>query len=216
MNDLAGHRIFLSAGFPSGERGDQFQPYDAGDVADAVTALIRAIFSAGGGVVFGGHPTITPLVFFVANEYHAHAAVDVYQSRWFERDIPAETKRFEGLGLGRIFWTERRQSRSESLDLMRHQMLIETKPIAAVFVGGMEGIRDEWETFGFLFPSRPRIPIGAPGGAAARLVEHAANLPRNVIAHLGSRRYAVLAHEIVKSLGSGRDLTDNRPSGLRG
>ena len=35
-----------------------------------------------------------------------------------------------------------------SLEVLRRQMFEETKPDAAVFVGGMEGIRAEYELFG--------------------------------------------------------------------
>ena len=197
---LRGRRIFLSASFPGGDRGKRFQPYDAGEIADAVTALTRAVFTAGGGLVFGGHPTITPLVLFVAGEYHLHQAVDVFQSRWFEREIPAETRRFEDAGFGRIIWTERRSTQQESLRLMRERMLMETDPLAGVFVGGMEGILDEWAFFGELLADRPRIPLGAPGGAAAQLVNQAGDLPAAVTTQLNSARYPVTAHEIVEYL----------------
>lgn len=197
---LRGGRVFLSASFPSGDRGQRFRPYDAGEIADAVTALTRAVFTAGGGLVFGGHPTITPLVLFVAGEYHLHQAVDVFQSRWFEREIPAETRRFEEAGFGRIIWTERRSTQEESLRLMRERMLKETDPLGGVFIGGMEGILQEWAFFGELLADRPRIPFGAPGGAATQLVDLAGALPAVVTTQLSSPRYPVIAHEIIEYL----------------
>lgn len=49
-------------------------------------------------------------------------------------------------------------------------MLNETKPVAAMFVGGMEGFRDEYGPPSEQ-PQRPLAhPIGRPGGEAAQLV----------------------------------------------
>jgi hypothetical protein len=69
--------------------------------------------------------------------------------------------------------------------------------IAGFFVGGMEGIIEEWDLFDQLLPDRPRIPLAAPGGAAAGLVERAGGLPEKLAGMLDSRRYPVLAHEMV-------------------
>lgn len=54
---------------------------------------------------------------------------------------------------------------------MRRQMLVETDPVGAVFIGGMSGITDEFELYRELFPSRPVYPVGRPGGEARSLVE---------------------------------------------
>jgi hypothetical protein len=85
---LEGRAVFISASFPSGDRGERFQPYDPAEIADAVTAVARAVFTVGGKLVFGGHPTITPLILFVAEEHRHLNAVDVFQSGWYEREIP--------------------------------------------------------------------------------------------------------------------------------
>ncbi len=69
--------VFLSASFPSGARGEGFRPYDPADIADAVTALVRSLFNAGVPVAFGGHPTITPLVLFVAAEHGVRGSVEM-------------------------------------------------------------------------------------------------------------------------------------------
>lgn len=161
--------MFLSAEFPSSERGERFRPYDAAAVADAVAALVRAIFAMDGSVVFGGHPTITPLVLMIGSELRLMHSVDIFQSKWFEDGITPETRTLIDSGVGRLHWTRQRETPDESLALMRTEMLESTRPSAAVFVGGMESILSEYEHCGRLLPQTPKIPIAGPGGAAAQL-----------------------------------------------
>ena len=52
---------------------------------------------------------------------------------------------------------------------MRRRLLSETRPDAAVFVGGMAGIPAEMRLFNDLAPGRPTYPVGNPGGEAATL-----------------------------------------------
>ena len=185
MTSLRGQHVFLSASFPSGERGEKFQPYDAAAVADAVAAVVRAIFAMDGRVVFGGHPTITPLVLMVGGEFKLKERVDIFQSKLFEDKITPETKMLIDSGIGCLHWTRRCETpvgswspalmRKEILDgslaLMREEMLnsIRRSAVAAVFVGGMEGISEEYEYCKKLLPQVPKIPIAGPGGAAAQL-----------------------------------------------
>ncbi len=191
--------IFLAASFPSGERGARFVPHNAAEIADAVTALARAILVSGGRLVFGGHPTITPLVFSVASEHARQGAVEVYQSRWFEHEIAPETRRLEELGFGRILWTEKKDTLQDSLDVMRRTMLREANPIAGLFVGGMEGILDEWHLFGEMLKG-PRFRLVRPGGAAATLDQPEVSADLSEL--LKSGRYPVVAHEIVRLLAA--------------
>lgn len=185
MMSLRGRHVFLSASFPSGERGEKFQPYDAAAVADAVAAVVRAIFAMDGRVVFGGHPTITPLVLMIGSEFKLKERVDIFQSKLFEDKITPETRMLIDSGIGCLHWTRRCEipvaSRSPalmqkeilngSLALMREEMLnsIRRSAAAAVFVGGMEGISEEYKYCKKMLPQVPKIPIAGPGGAAAQL-----------------------------------------------
>ncbi len=199
--NLAGARVFLSASFPAGSRGERYRPYDPAEIADAVTALVRALFIAGGSVVFGGHPTITPLVLYVATEHGVRDRVAVYQSSWFKDDVPSETIRLQSLGFGRIVWTQRGADLRTSLEVMRARMFQETNPRAGIFIGGMEGIEEEWKAFRRLLPGSPRLCLQAPGGAAGRLASDP-NLPQPLLHELASRRYPVVAQRIIDYLGS--------------
>jgi hypothetical protein len=48
-------------------------------------------------------------------------------------------------------------------------MLNESNPLAAVFIGGMEGVREEFSRFAELYPERPTCAVSRPGGEASRL-----------------------------------------------
>jgi hypothetical protein len=48
--------------------------------------------------------------------------------------------------------------------------MIKSMPFgAAVFIGGMDGVEEEWELFGQHFPDAPRIPVASTKGAAMLL-----------------------------------------------
>ena len=69
--DLSGKVIFLSASVPSIERSEKYRRIEnaAVSIEEAVLAVTRAVFSAGGRLVFGAHPSISPLVASVIGEY---------------------------------------------------------------------------------------------------------------------------------------------------
>jgi hypothetical protein len=172
MADLDGASVFLSASFPSGERGELYAPYDVDAVADAVTAVVDTVLASNGRLVFGGHPTITPLVLRMASRHGRPGVIDVYQSLFFEWDFTEATKELARRGYGRIIKTPSQGSRQESLDTMRERMLSEPERLAGgVFIGGMQGIEDEFNKLAELRDDLPRIPLAAPGGAAASLAD---------------------------------------------
>lgn len=176
---LDGRYVFISASFPEAPPEYSEGP-DSRDLLDAVASLARAILGADGRIVFGGHPSISPIVLDVASETVADDRDDeplvvVYQSRYFsehpELELPEATRRF-----GREAWADLRftegmgDDREDSLRRMREAMIEETNPVAAVFVGGMDGIFEEWELFRERYPDRPVVPIGSTGGASAKLL----------------------------------------------
>src|SRR5436305_1538123 len=116
--------------------------------------MARMILASNGRLVFGGHPTITPLVLHVAGDGGYRERVDVYQSEWFRRELPPETLRLQELGFGRIHWTPAEKTREDSLLKMRVHMLSKSQPIGAIFIGGMEGIHAEWDLFATLMPGK--------------------------------------------------------------
>lgn len=201
--NLTRRAVFLSASFPSGERGKAFEPYDAGAISDAVSAYVRVVLSGGDSLVFGGHPTITPLVLLVAGEVGVREKVIIYQSRWFANAITPETYRLEELGLGTIRWVESGEDLEESLASLRETMLQEVELLGGAFVGGMKGILTEFEMFRELWGGKPALPVVAPGGAARQLMEKAADvLPDNLIADLETERYPELFFAFMQAIRS--------------
>lgn len=185
-NSLDGKRVFLSASIPDPARWDgEFDPFE---ITDAVVAAARAVITSGGTLVTAAHPTIAPLLMYVAAELpdETRRCVSVYQSRLFEDVLPEATQRFRDEGVADFHWTEPApgdspdpHGRGLSLKIMRETMLRETDPAAAIFVGGMEGIVDEFDLFQAMFPGRPTYPIGRAGGESGRLAEMLSASPLN-------------------------------------
>lgn len=202
---LQGKAVFLSASFPSGERGQRYRPYDPEAIADAVVAIARAVLDAGGHLVFGGHPTISPLVLLIAAELDVKGRVHIFQTRYFEGHVPPETLELDKRGYGEITWTAAVQrDRDASLAQMRAQMLARTDLVAAVFVGGMEGIPHEAELFARMHAKAWIVPIRAPGGAV-RQIEPTVELPDELAHVLTSDHYPLVAWQLVQALSRGND-----------
>lgn len=60
---------------------------------------------------------------------------------------------------------------SASLLLMREQMLSRQDLVAAVFIGGMDGVEAEYGLFIRFHPQAKVLPVAAPGGAALELAK---------------------------------------------
>ena len=172
--------VFVSASIPDPTRWDG--DFDALEITDAVVALARVFLTAGWRLVSAAHPTIAPLLLYVAaelarpNDPERTSRVTIYQSELFEDVLPTATRRFEADGVGSIVWTAPSPGDlpqpgkwDSSLEIMRRQMLAETQPAAGLFVGGMQGVPDEYRMFAERLPGRPRFPIGRPGGEARSL-----------------------------------------------
>lgn len=199
MSAFHGKGIFLSSSLPSGSRGEEVIPYDAPAIIDAVAAISRVVLRRGGRLVSGGHPTITPVMLTVGEQVGVRRAVDVFQSRWFEEHIPEETEELVKSGVGSSHFVDKEDTKEASLLAMRRE-IVKTRPVAAVFVGGMDGIVREHDMVGQLLPGVPRIPLRGPGGAAGRLPTSGAGLPQKVEDLLDSRQYPFLASVLVREL----------------
>jgi hypothetical protein len=159
--------IFLSASIPN--RDLDHYPPEPDLIRQAILALV-AVSIPRRLLVFGGHPAISPLVEHAARSLKAVNKVHIYQSRLFQAVIPPEAKKLQNL-----HWTKvvRRSSTAEtrraSLTEMRKKMIKSMPFGAAVFIGGMDGVEEEWELFGQYFPDAPRIPVASTKGAAMLL-----------------------------------------------
>lgn len=157
--------IFLSASVPTRP------PFNADSRPQEIQAVINALAQVALGrkkLVWGGHPAITPLLWAAAQSVSVEyaEAVALFQSRFFkDEDFPQENKHFANV----TYVDSVPGDLANSLKAMRQAMINSTNFDAAVFVGGMEGIREEYDMFAATWPNATCIPIAQTGGAAYRL-----------------------------------------------
>ena len=203
MTDLQRATVFLSASFPSGDRGERFSPYDSSAIVDAVSAFARAILESNGTITFGGHPTITPLVLMISRELQVKSSVTVFHSEWFKKVEIPEVGEIEQEELGCVEWTPMCDDRQIALATMREIMIRKTRYAGALFIGGMEGICEEYKLVKELAPHTPCVPVAGPGGAAADLsMEDYA--PLGLATLIESRAYPFMARQFVEAVVKNR------------
>lgn len=179
-------RIFLSASVPDPTRHRRF--FDTADVIairDAVRALATVALPQSL-LVWGGHPAITPLIRLVADSLGVQVQEHVwlYQSEFFREIAPSDNDAF-----AHVVWTEAVDgSRDLSLARMRQEML--RGPFrAGVFIGGMEGVLDEFEMFRQGHPEARLLPVASTGAAAREIYdENPGRYPQDLL-----REYAYVA-----------------------
>lgn len=190
-----GDAVFLSASVPY--RPAWMEGAQPAEIEEAIVSVARAVFARRGRLVFGGHPSVSPLIASVAGEYFPPdpsrriRPVVTFQSRFFEGMLPDETTDMARFGWCDIVWTDSAgrspEQQAPSLKTMRDAMLDGRgeayaarelgPPVAMIGIGGMEGIRDEAAMFllkraGWERPAPPRVHLFASvGGAAARLLD---------------------------------------------
>lgn len=181
--------IFLSASVP--DRDAHLYVPDRVAIREAVRAVVAVIVPRHS-LIFGGHPAISPLIWEAADSLGLSDRVYIYQSRLFAPDVPPEAYCFQGLN--RLVWTPivsaapKSIERKESLRVMREMMIQrrvtdERKAFdpfapadfpeyaAGIFIGGMDGVEDEWSLFRKHYAKRPAFLIASTAGAAQRLLE---------------------------------------------
>lgn len=165
--------VFLSASVPEpGRRG--FESFDPVLVSSAVHAFVEVVLGRRL-LVWGGQPAITPIIWEAARrlEVRYERCVFLYQSAFFKDQYPAANLRFDN-------WLEVPAVEGDlraSLTQMRKRMFSDRLYEAAVFIGGMEGVVDEFELLRSLAPNARLIPLPAPGGVSRELFDRVGNLP---------------------------------------
>lgn len=155
--------IFLSASVPVVGRGTYHETANPFLIQCAVRELVISVIRTHR-IVWGGHPSITPMIWSIYEDLGVDYAnsVILYQSLFFEDRFPEENKQFGNV----IFIDAVSNNREASLANMRKAMLGREDLVAAVFIGGMEGVETELAMFRQLHPSGMVVPVAAPGGAA--------------------------------------------------
>ena len=161
--------LFLSASVPVAGRADgkYLATADIIAIRDVVIALASVALPRYH-LIWGGHPSITPLIANVLRHSNkeVNSSVTVYQSSYFVKEFPKENKDVE-----HVVVTESLGERGSSLELMRRQMVSENDYAAAVFIGGMDGVEDEYKMFVESHPEAKVFPMASTGAAALMLYE---------------------------------------------
>jgi len=165
--------IFLSASVPvTGRRG--FDHFDPVLINSAVHAFVEVVLGRRL-IVWGGQPAITHMIWEAAKGLGVSydRSVLLYQSAFFKDRYPEMNVRFPN-------WIEVpavEGNKDASLKKLRQRMF-EGRPFeAAVFIGGMEGVDDEYELLTSTNPPPRLIPLPAAGGVAGELFERIDGLP---------------------------------------
>ena len=163
------NKIFLSASIPYSDRDKKY--FDTADIVairDAVRALATVIIPKAH-LIWGGHPSITPLIRFVMDRMNSNIKehVTLYQSLFFEKYFPEDNFSFENIILTSIV----NNSPNESLSLMRNEIMKQNNFKAGIFIGGMEGIELEFELFTKYHPKSLILPIASTGAGAKILFD---------------------------------------------
>jgi len=154
--------VFLSASVPEREL-DRFVP-DPVAIREAVRALVAETVRDRL-LVFGGHPAISPLVEHAAQTLGAMDQVRIYQSEFFRNVIPEVAKKFPHL-----VWTPAVPGDLKaSLTTMREEMIRSSPFAAGIFIGGMDGLFEEWDIFLQEHPGALVLPVASTEGAARLL-----------------------------------------------
>lgn len=158
--------VFLSASVPVVGRGAYHETANPFLIQCAVRELVIAVIRDHK-IVWGGHPAITPMIWSICEDLGVDYAESVilYQSTFFEDRYPEENRRFQNV----VFTDAVGDDRDASLLLMREEMISRDDLIAAVFIGGMEGVEAEYQIFRNFHPDAKILPVASPGGAALNL-----------------------------------------------
>lgn len=168
--------VFLSASVPlPGRRG--FDSFDPVLVASAVHAFVEVVLGRRL-LVWGGQPAITPIIWEAARrlDVRYERSVLLYQSAFFKDRYPQANLRFDN-------WVEVPAVEGDlraSLKLMRERMFSDHSYEAAVFIGGMEGVIDEFEVLQGFAPEATLVPLAASGGVSRDLFDRVEGLPQEM------------------------------------
>src|SRR6185369_17648682 len=119
LPDLRGLPVMLSASLPQNLVGTS----RAQELLDIIVAMVGGVLSANGTLVFGGHPSVTPLVHRVPRSFSfKDPKVKLFQLRRFQKDVPNEV--YDDGVFGKVVWVGSEYDFTSDQDLadMREEM----------------------------------------------------------------------------------------------
>jgi len=181
---LSGRRIFLSAAMP--DSGDQAAASHT--LAPFVVTLVQSLVDLGATVVFGGHPSVTPLVHEalvdVAGE--GSGGIELHQAKLWSAERP------KIVGDRKVFRVVRSHGDGKAvatdLTALRDGM-IQAGLNGAVFIGGKQeealthpaGLVEEYRRFRSVCPDQPTFIVGMARGTAFALLPAEEQPPPDVV-----------------------------------
>lgn len=160
--------LFLSASIPLQDRHEKYwQTADNIAIRDSVLAL-ASVALPNFKLIWGGHPSITPLIAQVLRYkgVDVQRSVTLYQSLYFKPSFPSENK-----DVAHIIKTDDLGNRDTSLAEMRNRMLSDNEFHAGIFIGGMDGVEEEYALFCEMHPQAKVFPIASTGAAAKMIYD---------------------------------------------
>ncbi len=188
--------ILLSASLPASEGSNGWTSCDPVEWSEAVSEVARDVLGKGGHLVYGGHPSVTPLILRICQEREHRGSMTVYQSERFRHEITPATWTLNKAGWASLRFIESVTDRPSDLELMRIAMVTDEPIAGAIFIGGDGGVAAEHRLVESLTYQVPRISLSAPGGAAADL-----SGSERTLVDMTSRRYWMLARQVSRALG---------------
>ncbi|MDZ7831779.1 MAG: hypothetical protein U5L07_08525 [Desulfobacterales bacterium] len=167
--DLNYKSIFLSASIPD----ELDQTFKAQKLYTSIIIFVQRILAAKGRIIFGGHPTITPLVKKAAQRTQKTSAnIDLFQLRCFEKQAPDDIWDSSVFETIRWFGSGEKMHMLEGLEDMRNEMAKQSS--SAIFIGGKtdnRGIYDEYKKFLKYHPEGPVYLLGFMDGDTVKIIK---------------------------------------------
>lgn len=168
---LAGINIFISASIPEELSGSP----RAQGMFMALQLLTRQIAAKGGDIVFGGHPSVTPLIHRAVRDLERKKCFHLYQLNMFRKSAPPEALD-EHIFHDVVWMGDENGEINVELGHMRDRMAEHSQ--AAVFIGGrtpklpteIGGVRDEFQRFQKLKPGGAAYLLGFMAGETLNII----------------------------------------------
>jgi hypothetical protein len=192
-------RVFLSASVPIPDRDARFlETADVVAIREAIKALVAEVLPRGT-LTFGGHPAITPLVALLlrgmGDEVRRRAIL--FQSSFFEESFVPENDEFVDVRMvPRIG-----NSLKRSVAALRRRMIEDGTFDVGFFIGGMEGVIEEFRMFRQAQRGVPAWPVASTGAAALQIFDEIDRPRRELL--LDELTYSTLFRTLLTELPRG-------------
>lgn len=165
--------IFLSASVPTPGR-EYYGTEDTFAIREATIAFTRVCVEYNIPFFFGGHPSITPLIWSVAMQHVSNGLplISIYQSKIFGEEVPKEVKGFKNVHFTEPVENDKRKS----VEAMREQMFNENPVDCAVYIGGMNGVVDEYKLIKQKYQYAEHYAFASTGGASVDIYNEVGNI----------------------------------------